>query len=98
MRSEDLKRILKKEPFAPIQLGLSDGRRVLIRHPDQIVISPRHVYIGLTAVSRRGTPKTPADGDTLPVEFLWLDPVHIVSVEPPEGNGHRPRRATQRKR
>lgn len=64
MRHDELKQILKKQPFEPLQLGLSDGRRVVIRHPDTIVVSPRHVYIGLTAVSRRGVPETPANGDT----------------------------------
>lgn len=98
MRHDELKQILKKQPFEPLQLGLSDGRRVVIRHPDTIVVSPRHVYIGLTAVSRRGVPETPANGDTFPVKFLWLDPVHIISVEPVNGNGRNMNRPRKRRK
>lgn len=98
MRFDELKQILKKQPFDPMPLGLSHGRRVVIRHPDTIVVSPRHVYIGQTAVSRRGVPETPADGDTFPVKFLWLDPVRIISVEPANGNGRAAARTWKRRR
>ena len=34
MRPTDLKKLLRTEPFSPLRLGLSDGRAVVIRHPD----------------------------------------------------------------
>jgi len=34
IQSDEIRRILKKHPFDPIHLALTDGRSVLIRHPD----------------------------------------------------------------
>ena len=52
MDGEDLGTLVRKRPFEPLEIGLSDGRSVLVRHPDQVVISRRKVIFGLGQVRR----------------------------------------------
>ncbi|MEW6251209.1 MAG: hypothetical protein AB1716_11220 [Planctomycetota bacterium] len=95
MIAADLRKILKAEPFEPVRLGLSDGRSVLIRHPDQVVVSERHVYVGLAQVERSRPLTTPRKADAIPKDWLWLSILHVVSVEPVDGQT-RARRGTAR--
>jgi hypothetical protein len=34
-------------PFLPFALHLADGRRIAVRHPSTIVVSPKTVTVGL---------------------------------------------------
>ena len=86
MHATDIRKLLKTEPFEPIRLGLSDGRAVLIRHPDQVVVSQRHLYVGLARVQRSKPMATPRSGDTFAPDWLLVNLVHITSIEPADGN------------
>ncbi len=100
MDGEDLKALVRKRPFERIEIGLSDGRSVLVRHPDQVVISRRHVIFGLAQTRRaRGNASTPTDGDVVAKDWMLVDLIHVVSAEPVNGeppNGknrkHQPRK------
>jgi hypothetical protein len=99
MRSNDIKKILKAEPFVPIRLGLSDGRSVIIRHPDQAVVTDRKMFMGLAKVTRSTGLRTPASGDTFAKDWMFIDLLHIVSIEPDEGsngNGQKRKRSGKR--
>lgn len=96
MRGADIRKLLKKEPFEPIRLGLSDGRSVLIRHPDQAVVSERHVYVGLARVQRSRPLATPQSGDTLAPDWLLVNLMHIATVEP--ADNQRPKTARKRRK
>ena len=40
MTSEELRGMLRRQPFAPFTLNLADGRAFTIDHPDFLVIPP----------------------------------------------------------
>ncbi len=97
MVARDLRKLLKAEPFEPVRLGLSDGRSVLIRHPDQVVVSDRHVYVGLAQLERSAPLATPRRADSLPRDWLWISILHVATVEPANGHVTRRRRRGSRR-
>ena len=62
MTADDIRRYVHEQPFKPFRVHLSDGRSVLVGHPDFIALPPpdergtmvtvyedrfaRHIYIG----------------------------------------------------
>ncbi len=87
MIADDVHKRLGREPFEPIRVGLSDGRSVLILHPDQAVVSRRHLYVGFARVERSKHASTPRSGETLTHDWMPIDLVHIAAVEPANGAG-----------
>ncbi|MGD2109250.1 MAG: hypothetical protein PVI86_07645 [Phycisphaerae bacterium] len=85
MRAADVRNLLKQEPFEPVRLGLSDGRAVVIRHPDQAVVSERHLYVGLARVERSKPLSTPRSGDVFAPDWLLVGLVQISPAEPANG-------------
>ena len=96
MRPNDLKKLLKSEPFEPIMLALSDGRSVTIRHPDQAVVAERHILVGLATIERSGPLRTPGTGDAVARDWIIVNLLHIASIEPVSPNGKKPRRRSAR--
>ena len=92
MRPGDIRKLVKSEPFEPIWLGLSDGRSVLIRHPDQVVVAERHVLIGLARLERSPPLRTPSSGDAIARDWLIVNLLHIATVEPGGPDGEHSRR------
>lgn len=86
MRANDLKKLLKGDPFSPIRIGLSDGRSVLIRHPDQAVVAERHLLVGLATIERSGPMETPSGSEAIAKDWLIVNLLHIATIEP--ANGH----------
>ncbi|MHC4082423.1 MAG: hypothetical protein ACYS15_09130 [Planctomycetota bacterium] len=82
MRAEDVRRFLQTRPFEPIRVGLSDGRSVLIRHPDQAVVSNRYLLVGVTEIGRSKPLVTPESSDTVAREAFWVNLLQVVSVKP----------------
>ncbi len=82
MRREDILTLLRAVPFVPIRVGLSDGRSLLIRHPDQAIVTDRLLMVGLAQVGVSAPLVTPASGDVFARGGFWADILHIVSVEP----------------
>ena len=98
MVGRDLRKLLKAQPFEPVRLGISDGRSVLIRHPDQVVVSERHVYVGLAQLERSAPPATPRTADAIPKDWLWINILHVASVEPANGRSQTRRRRPMRRK
>ena len=99
MQSEVIRDLLRGRPFEPIELALSDGRSVVIRHPDQAVVSRRHLYVALAHVKQgRKRLASPRDGVTIATEWILLNLVHIVSAEPANGATNRPKRKSPPRR
>lgn len=94
MRPTDIRNLLRHRPFEPIEIGLSDGRSVLVRHPYQVVVAERHLIVGLAEVKRSRPLATPKSGDAIARDWLLVNFLHIVSAEP--ANGHRPSRRQRR--
>jgi hypothetical protein len=96
MIAQNLRRVLKKEPFETVRLCMSDGRAVVIHHPDQVVVSERHVYVGLATLESSTRLARPRDGHTIGKDWLWASILHVAAVEPVSdrrGNGKRGWRA-----
>ncbi len=74
MRPEDIRERLRNRPFQPIRLFLSDGAQYDVRHPDTIIVGRTEIVLGLTG----------GNGD-LPERFASIDPIHVVRIEPING-------------
>lgn len=83
MRPEELRELIRRQPFMPMRLHLTDGKSYDIRHPENILVSRSYVHVGVDADSVTGVIGR--------VDFVSL--LHIVRVEdmpvgvPPGGNG-----------
>jgi hypothetical protein len=84
MTREDMRELLKRAPFLPIRCCLTDGRCLIIRHPDQAVVTNRRLIVGLARVGRSQPLTTPASVDEFAPDWLMVDLLHIVSAEPVE--------------
>ena len=85
MRANEMRRLLRAQPFKPIRVGLSDGRSIIVRHPDQAVVSEHKLIVGLAKVERSRPLATPRSGDTIAKDWIMVDLLHIVSAEPEDG-------------
>ncbi len=74
MRSDELRDHLRKRPFLPFRLILTDGRTFEVRHPELAVVGQSTVAVGL---ARRGDPESHHDRSaTIPlVDVLRIEPV-----------------------
>ncbi len=96
MRAKDIKEMLKAQPFSPVLIGLSDGRSILVRHPDQVVVSDRFLFAGLTRLRRSQPQQTPATSEEVAREGVFVNLLQITTVEVVNGNGRKPRRTKPR--
>ena len=75
MRPLDIHEQVKKRPFLPLRLHFSDGPFFDIRHPEQITVT--RMVLAITVLGRnRGT---------LPERVILCDPMHLVRLEPIDG-------------
>ena len=83
MDRDDFQAVLRERSFAPIEVGLTDGRSILVRHPDQVMLTRRKAVFGLTQVMNgRKRLRTPDNGDRVVKDWLMIDLLHVVSAEP----------------
>ncbi len=71
MRAEELKELLRRRPFVPLRVHMTDGQTYDIRHPDMVLVLRQRVDIGLLP--------DPSSGVLERVEYCSL--LHIVRVE-----------------
>ncbi len=81
MNPETLREQVRKQPFEPFRLYLSDGAHYDVRHPEMIAITRRDVAIAIGL-----------GNDTLADRLATCDPLHIVRIEPINGRAVRRRR------
>lgn len=74
MEAEELYRKIRIQPFESIRIYISDGKHYDIKHPDQIVISKRTSYIGIS--QKREGPFQ---------DVAIISNVHIARIEPING-------------
>ena len=74
MQSADLDKRLKRKPFQPFRLYLTDGASFDIRHPELLMVGKRSAVIGLT--------DDPSDAHY--DRSVDVDLLHVVRVEPLE--------------
>lgn len=90
---EHLNELVRRRPFEPLEISLTDERTVVVRHPEQVIVTGRHVIFGLAQVKRdRANLATSKDRDAIAKDWMLVDLLYVVSVEPMNGNANRTRR------
>ena len=87
MRPDSLLEQVKKQPFMPFRLHLTNGASFEIRHPELIYITQRTVIVA-----------KPIRGEEVPESIATIDPMHITHVEPLNGTKKPPTRKRKRGR
>ncbi|MGZ3301130.1 MAG: hypothetical protein ACXWO3_09635 [Isosphaeraceae bacterium] len=72
MAPEDLRDLLRKQPFEPFRLVMTDGVGLDIRHSDLLWVGRRIAMVGLT-----GEP-----GQTFFERAVQVDLLHVIRIEP----------------
>jgi len=72
MRTEDISEYVKRLPFQPFRLTLTDGRTYEVHHPELAMVGRSTVAIGL-----------PRPGDPEPVydRLVTVSLLHVMQVE-----------------
>lgn len=71
MRPDEIRAHLRREPFRPIRIYISDGSSYDVRRPELMFVSRAEVVIGLDA-----------GDDELPERCVYCDPLHITRIQP----------------
>ncbi len=71
MNQEDLRDMLRRRPFQPFRLHLTDGSHYDVRHPDMAIPFRRTAVLGVGGQPEQG----------LPERAVTITLLHIVSVE-----------------
>lgn len=79
MRPEELRALLRRQPFVPIRVHLSEGKTYDIKRPEMAFLTRSTVEIGLE--------KRPGSGVADQVMYCSL--VHVVRVENLDGKKSR---------
>jgi hypothetical protein len=77
--SEDIQRLLKKTPFKPFTLVMSNDERYPVYHPEMLVVS--RTVLAIAVIKPAVAPHA-----ELPLAdyIVWLAPEHVLKVEPLE--------------
>ena len=75
MRSDDLQDHLRRIPFQPLRLTLTDGTTYLVHHPEMVMVCRSSFVVGI-----------PRTGDTRPIydRTVTVSLLHLVQIEPLE--------------
>jgi hypothetical protein len=74
MHPDGLFAAIRRRPFVPLRLYVSDGATYDVRHPDSILVTRRSVILAL-----------PGDTDAVPERALTIDTVHVNRMEEIDG-------------
>lgn len=77
MRPEDIREFLRRQPFQPFRLTLTDGRTYEVRHPELLMVGRSTVAIGLTR---------PEDPEPVYDRLVTVSLLHIMQAEPLESS------------
>ncbi|MEK6798590.1 MAG: hypothetical protein AABZ12_06480 [Planctomycetota bacterium] len=81
MRADEIRAHVRRHPFQPIRVFVSDGSFYDVLHHDFMLVGRTEVIIGLSS-----------SPDEFPDKKAYLDPVHITRIEPINGKRVRTRR------
>jgi hypothetical protein len=84
MRPHDIRNHLRRRPFRPFRLCLSNGDSCDVRHPELMYVSRTEVVVALELGE-----------DDLPERSAYCDPIHITNIEPLDGT--KPKRQRRRR-
>lgn len=86
MNAELVRKHLKKSPFQPFRVHLTDGSAYDVPHPDFMLVSRREIVIGV------GSTRSGVFSD-----LVYCDPIHITRIEP-RSNGDESRSDSRRRK
>jgi hypothetical protein len=75
MDMNSIRDALRKQPFAPFELCLADGRRILVKHPDFVAMNNRIVVV------------LDEDSYSTTIEPLLIVSLEVRPSKPKGGNG-----------
>ena len=75
MALDDLLEALRRRPFVPFRLTLTEGSTYEVRHPELCVPARRSMFIGIPA---------PGDRERVYDRYVIADLLHVVKLEPLE--------------
>lgn len=81
MRIDELRETLAKAPFQPFRIHLTDGRSFDIRHREFAGLTRHSIFVG-----------EPSGDDEVPDRMIQCDLLHVVSIEPINGQSAPPAR------
>ncbi len=82
MRPDTIRKHLRRHPFQPIRIHLSDGSSYEVRHSEFAYVTRTEVVIGIDAAN-----------DDLPESSVYCDPIHVTRIEPiRKANNRAPKR------
>ncbi len=81
MRPEDVRELLRRRPFQPFRMTLTDGRTYEVRHPELSVVGRSTVFVGF-----------PAHDESEPIydRYAIVSLLHIMQLEPSGPHADRP--------
>jgi hypothetical protein len=85
MTPEAIQGHLRRQPFQPFRVFLSDGSVHEVRHPEMALLTRREVIIAV-----------PQDIERLPTRTVICDLLHVTRIEPIDGRGTNPRPKSRR--
>ena len=65
---------VRREPFRPIRICMSDGASYEVHHPENALVTRTEVAIAVEA-----------DNGELPERMVYCDPLHVTRIEPLDG-------------
>jgi hypothetical protein len=75
MRPEDVCAFLRRQPFQPFRITLSDGRNYDVLHPEMAMVGRSTVAIGMPGPNRN---------DPIYDHLVTVSLLHVMQVEPLE--------------
>ena len=75
MRPEDVREFLRRLPFRPFRLTLTDGRTYDVMHPELAMVGRSWVQVGLAR---------PGDPENIAERLISVSLLHIMQIEPLE--------------
>ena len=70
MVAKELLDLQRERPFRPLRIFISDGEAYEVRHPEMMLVTRTKVVIALP------------NGEDVPENTVYCDPVHITRVVP----------------
>ena len=71
MNAEQVLAHLRRQPFAPFRIFMSDGSSYEVRHPELAMVRRREIVLALPQIR-----------DRVVERFAYCDPLHITRIEP----------------
>ncbi|MCB9851227.1 MAG: hypothetical protein H6817_11060 [Phycisphaerales bacterium] len=81
MHPVEIREHLRRQPFEPFRVHISDGTHYDVRHPEMAYVTARELYIAVKMAE-----------DDLPEKMVWCDPLHVTRIEHIATNGSRGKR------